>query len=136
MILFKDIHVDVIQKYIHCSLYTSLLEFCLIIWAWVDVGVRTWGLKERRCCIALCDRPENLEIYDDVGFKKKKNVLKHLKLRNIIQKRRWTKKKNISDRPTHVLAPNGQYNIFFFPLCNATVLPSIWIICTNTVNNF
>ena len=44
-----------------------------------------------------------------------KNVLKHSKLRKYQPKEGVKNKKDkISDRPTHVLVPKGQYNIFFF----------------------
>ena len=63
---------------------------------------------------------------DAIKGKCNENVMKQLKLCAIVvlwvsvqfrlpkyQPKEGVKKKKISDRPTHVLAPKGQYNIFF-----------------------
>ena len=57
--------------------------------------------KKKRCCIALCDRPKNLEIYGQLflnflfcfTFFFRKKILKHSKLRNISLKREKKKSK-------------------------------------------
>ena len=79
----------------------------------------------KRCCIALCDRPQNYEIYSPpfnflfffYHFSEKKYIIA-LKTEKYQPKERRKKGKQVFkkikiDRPIHFLAPKGQYNIFF-----------------------
>ena len=90
---------------------------------WYSVVYLSLGVEKKRCCIALCDWPKKLENYSrllkKVFLENKclmniKICIKAFKTWEISAQRgeKKFKKKKISDRPTHVLAPRGQYNIF------------------------
>ena len=71
--------------------------------------------KQKRCCITLCDRPQNLEIYGQLFlnfiflrffYRKKCTSIRVFKTEKYQPKEVVKQKKGkISDRPTHVLAP-------------------------------